>query len=170
MTQTYSMKAATGRSVGMVVLDHPEGLASRISDILRRSADSIAGTRRRHGDLWWSQGMWPFTQVHTRAGPYDGAGRPGRTNTRIERGPFRTPMLGISAYAVDGRRMTRRDPVDYLLDVARLVEGGDGLPTAEDLHRVAVASTIVAHDPQHTLDPIWRRAHACMQDRTRLAG
>lgn len=146
------LAAATARSVGMVILDDPEGLASRISDILRNSADSIAGDRRRHGDMWWSQGMWPYTRVHTRAGLHDGAGRPGRTNTRIERGPLRTPMLGVSAYAVDGRRMTWRDPVDYLLDIAHLVEGGDGPPRAGDLHRVAVASTIVAHDPAHARD------------------
>lgn len=146
------LAAAAARSVGMVVLDDPEGLAPRISDILRNSADSIAGARRRHGDLWWSQGMWPFTQVHTRAGPYDGAGRPGSTNTTVERGPLRTPVLGISAYAVDGMRMAWRDPVSYLLDVARLVEGGDGRPTARDLRRVAIASTIIAHEPAHARD------------------
>lgn len=153
-TQTHPLRAGREESLGMVILDDPEGLAPRASDILRAAARRIAGPASRRRGLRRSRGFWPSTTVATRAGATDGAGRPGRTETTIRRGILARPALNVTTLTVNATRLMWWDPADYLLAVARLVEGGDGAPDASDLRRVAVASALCDRDPAHALDMV----------------
>ena len=138
--------------VGTTILDDQDGLAPRLAAILRNVSGQVAGAGQSTNDLRRSDGAWPSTVVETVAGTYDGAGRPGRTETTVTRGVFRTRALRISTQTTDGVRLMRSDPATYLLAVARLLEGGDGPPDPRDLRRLAVASALCDQDPLHVGD------------------
>ena len=143
---------ADGRPVGLAVLDDPEGLAPRTADILRSTARRNASRVPRSRGLQRPRGFWPLATVATRAGATDGAGRPGRTVTTIDRGVLATLALRVSTHTVNATRLMWWDPADYLLALARLAEGGDGAPSARDLRRIAVASALCDRHPAHARD------------------
>lgn len=152
MSNDHAGTTAADGPIGLVLIDDPEGLAPAVAQILRKTARTIEGARPRGEHLERAQGSWPLTKATTAVGLPDLAGRPGRTITTIARGAFSRPALHITTQAVEGRRLTRMVPASYLLAVASIVEGGDGVPDARDLRRVAVASAMCDRHPGHERD------------------
>lgn len=147
-----SRSTTAAPSVGMVILDDAEGLASCVVDILRSSARRATNTSPRNRGLQRPQGLWPHAQITTTPGATDGAGRPGRTKTTITHGILARPVLQVSTHTVDVTRMMWWDAADYLLTIANLAEGGDGEPSPEDLRSIAVASALCDRHAAHERD------------------
>ena len=136
----------------MVILDDPEGLAPRVTDLLRSAAQRIGRRPLRSRGLQRPCGVWPMATVATKPGVTDGAGRPGRTETTVTDGVLARPSLRVSTLTVIPVRLMWWDPADYLLALARLAEGGDGPPSRRDLRRVAFASALCDRHPAHERD------------------
>ena len=136
----------------MVILDDPEGLTPRVTDLLRSAAQRIGRRSLRSRGLQRPCGVWPMATVATKPGVTDGAGRPGRTETTVTDGVLARPSLRVSTLTVIPVRLMWWDPADYLLALARLAEGGDGPPSRRDLRRVAVASALCGRHPAHECD------------------
>ena len=142
------------KDVGLVILDDLDGLAPRVSRILRSAAERIDGAEGYGHGCWQSHRSWPFVLVRCEVGLPDGALRPGNTTITIAKGPLMTPVLRIVIQMVNGCRMLVTDRRDHLLRLAALVEGGQGSPDDRQLRAVAVASRICDDDPEHADDMV----------------
>lgn len=148
----HRKKVSTLKPVGLVMLDDTHSLGPQLSPLLQDLAPRLRGIGRWGETSKRTHGAWPFVTMKIEAREWDETNQIPQTNATIRSGVLRKPMLRISAQVIDSARLMNLDPAAYFLNLAALVAGGEGKPSAQVLERVSIVSSLCAKEFADTDD------------------